>query len=232
MSLALRVGGMVPLTTLDYPGQLACVLFCQGCAWRCRYCHNPELICARGVREKPWGEVLAFLQRRQGLLDAVVFSGGEATLQPGLAIAMRQVRELGFKVGLHSAGVKPSALKRVLPLCDWVGFDIKALEEEVALITGVSDSGQANWHSLELLLASGVEYECRTTVHWQLFDCGRLQRLGERLAGLGVQHFVVQQVRSQKMLDDSLGHSLCPPEEEQLWQYLQELFPRFSLRSA
>ena len=232
MAEELRVGGMLPLTTLDYPGQLACVLFCQGCAWRCRYCHNPGLICPRGEQEKPWSEVLAFLQRRQGLLDAVVFSGGEATLQAGLPAAMQQVRALGFKVGLHSAGIKPGALKRVLPLCDWVGFDVKALEEETALITGVTDSGRANWQSLELLLASGVDYECRTTVHWQLTDCRRLQRLAERLAGMGVQQFVVQQVRSQVMFDAALGPSFCPPQAEGLWTYLEQLFPRFSLRAA
>jgi anaerobic ribonucleoside-triphosphate reductase activating protein len=80
MSNALRVGGLVPLTTLDFPDQLACVLFCQGCGWRCRYCHNPQLIPARGEQEKSWDDILAFLRQRVGLLDAVVFSGGEPTL--------------------------------------------------------------------------------------------------------------------------------------------------------
>lgn len=228
----LRIGGMVPLTTLDYPGQLACVLFCQGCAWRCRYCHNPALLCPRGEQEVPWDQVRAFLKRRQGLLEAVVFSGGEATLQPGLPAAMQEVRTLGFKVGLHSAGIKPCAFKRVLPLADWIGFDVKALEEETALITGVSDSGRANWQSLELLLDSAVDYECRTTVHWQLTDCRRLQRLAERLAGMGVQHFVVQQVRSVQMLDPSLGVAGSPTEASALWTYLEQLFPRFTLRGA
>ena len=223
---------MVPLTTLDYPGQLACVLFCQGCAWRCRYCHNPALLGPRGEQEVPWGEVRAFLRRRQGLLDAVVFSGGEATLQPGLPAAMHEVRALGFNVGLHSAGIKPSAFKRVLPLSDWVGFDVKALEEETAWITGVSESGRANWQSLELLLNSAVDYECRTTVHWRLTDCRRLQRLAERLAGMGVQHFVVQQVRSARMLDPSLGAAASPAEAGALWTYLEQLFPRFTLREA
>ncbi len=133
-----------------------------------------------------------------GLLQAVVFSGGEATLQPALPSAMRRVRELGFKVGLHSAGIKPASFGRALAQCDWVGFDVKALEEEVALITGVSASGQANWRSLELLLESGVDYECRTTVHWNLSDCRRLQRLGERLAGLGVRRFAVQLARPSR----------------------------------
>ena len=92
----LRIGGLQAMTTLDYPDHLACVLFCQGCAWRCRYCHNPELIRCGGPTEWSWNKVLGFLRQRQGLLQAVVFSGGEATLQPALPSAMRRVRELGF----------------------------------------------------------------------------------------------------------------------------------------
>lgn len=226
----LRVGGLVPLTTLDYPGMLACVLFCQGCAWRCRYCHNPDLIAPRGAREIPWAEVMAFLQRRQGLLQAVVFSGGEATLQGALVPAMEAVRELGFKVGLHSAGIKPWAFAWALKAADWVGFDIKALAEDVELITGVGGSGQANWRSLEHLLASGVDYECRTTVHWHLLDVERLWRLAQRARALGVEQFAVQLVRSGRMLDPSLPRVAIPAEADELWLRLEQLFPRFVLR--
>jgi len=230
---ALRIGGLQPMTTLDYPDHLACVLFCQGCAWRCRYCHNPELIrCGATNTDWSWAKVLDFLQQRQGLLQAVVFSGGEATLQLALPSAMRRVRELGFKVGLHSAGIKPASFGRALAHCDWVGFDVKALEEEAALITGVSGSGQANWKSLELLLASGVSYECRTTVHWDLFDCRHLRRLGERLAAQGVRRFAVQLARSQRMLDEQLGTAATPPQAAELWPYFEQLFERFELRAA
>ncbi len=229
---SLRIGGLQPMTTLDYPGLLACVLFCQGCAWRCRYCHNPELIRRDGACKSSWDQVLSFLQQRQGLLQAVVFSGGEATLQPGLPAAMRQIHELGFKIGLHSAGIKPASFARALAHCDWVGFDVKALEEDTAIITGVSGSGQANWRSLELLLASGVKYECRTTVHWDLFDCQRLQRLGERLAALGVKHFAIQLARVQQMWDGTLGAASTPGEATRLWLYLEQLFEHFELRDA
>lgn len=228
----LRIGGLQPMTTLDYPGHLACVLFCQGCAWRCRYCHNPDLIRRGGPSDWDWPRVKAFLRQRQGLLQAVVFSGGEATLQLSLPRAMSEVREMGFKVGLHSAGIKPASFGRALAHCDWVGFDVKALEEDTALITGVSGSGQANWQSLELLLASGLEYECRTTVHWDLIDCQRLQRLGERLAALGVQRFAVQLARPQRMLDDELGAAATPAEASELWPYLERLFKHFELRAA
>ncbi|GLU38440.1 anaerobic ribonucleoside-triphosphate reductase activating protein [Pseudomonas sp. NBRC 100443] len=232
MSAELRVGGLVPLTTLDYPGLLACVLFCQGCAWRCRYCHNPQLIPARGEAQIRWADVLAFLQRRQGLLQAVVFSGGEATLQAALPGAMARVREMGLRTGLHSAGIQPRAFARALPHTDWVGFDVKALAEDSDAITGVPRSGQANWRSLELLLESGVAYECRTTVHWQLFDLERLRRLATRLRGVGVENFVVQLARSGRQLDPQLIATPAPQGAAALWRELEALFPRFELRDA
>lgn len=230
MAAALRVGGMVPLTTLDYPGRLACVLFCQGCAWRCRYCHNPQLIEPRGEQRLDWRELRSFLERRRGLLEAVVFSGGEPTLQPALADAMQEVRELGFAVGLHSAGIKPAALARVLPLADWVGFDVKALAEDLPALTGVDNSGRANWRSLRHLLDSGVEHEVRTTVHWQLLDPPRLLRLAERLAGAGVKRFAVQLVRPQRMLDEQLQIPVQPAGLNGLWHALEQSFDSFVLR--
>nr|WP_207619002.1 anaerobic ribonucleoside-triphosphate reductase activating protein [Stutzerimonas degradans] len=226
----MRVGGLVPLTTLDFPDHLACVLFCQGCGWRCRYCHNPQLIPACGSEEKPWAEILAFLEQRIGLLEAVVFSGGEPTLQSALPDAIAQVRALGYKVGLHSAGIKPKLFRQVLPLVDWVGFDIKALPEQSTLITGVEGSGKANWKSLDHLLESGVEHECRTTVHWNLFDAERLWDMSQRLRARGVERFVVQCVRTARMLDASLADSTVPYDLQRLWERLDRLFPSFIVR--
>lgn len=230
MNARLRVGGLVPLTTLDFPDHLACVLFCQGCGWRCRYCHNPGLIPACGEQEKPWEDILCFLRERVGLLEAVVFSGGEPTLQLALPEAIAEVRAMGFKVGLHSAGIKPRLFNQVLPLVDWVGFDIKALPEHSTLITGVEGSGKANWKSLEHLLESKVAHECRTTVHWQLFDADRLWDMAHRLRALGVERFAVQCVRTARMLDDSLADSRPPYDQQKLWDRMGRLFPSFVLR--
>ena len=92
MNNPLRIGGITPLTTIDFPGRLAAVLYGQGCPWRCGYCHNPELLDATTPAAVPWPEVLAFLKSRQGLLDGVVFSGGEPTLQAALPAALAEVR--------------------------------------------------------------------------------------------------------------------------------------------
>jgi pyruvate formate lyase activating enzyme len=152
----LRVGGLTRLSATDYPGKLAAVVYCQGCAWRCGYCHNPELQPARSEREIPWRDVVAFLEKRRGLLDAVVFSGGEPTQQRGLEAAMREVKAMGFLVGLHTAGIVPWRLENVLPLVDWVAMDVKGNLEEHERVTRVAGSGVRARASLELLRASGV----------------------------------------------------------------------------
>ncbi|MGV8546350.1 anaerobic ribonucleoside-triphosphate reductase activating protein, partial [Pseudomonas aeruginosa] len=152
----------------------------------------------------PWPRLLDFLPRRQGLLPAVFFGGGVATRHAALGAAMRTVRELGFCVGLHSAVINPRAFARLLAQSDWVGFDVKAPAEYVAAITGVDGSGAANWRSLECLLDSGVAYECRTTVHWRLFDSERLWRLATRLREMGVERFAVQLARPARQLDPQL----------------------------
>ena len=160
----LRVGGLTALSASDYPGKLAAVVFCQGCAWRCTYCHNSHLLPKRDASEIPWPQVVAFLEKRRGLLDAVVFSGGEPTLQRALPAAMREVRQLGYRVGLHTAGIVPRMLERVLPLVDWVGMDLKAPFESHHRVTGVAGSGRRAEESRDLILRSGVACRFHTVL--------------------------------------------------------------------
>lgn len=157
----LRVGGLTPLSASDYPDRLAAVVFCQGCAWRCGYCHNRHLMPARGA-EIPWPRVVAFLERRRGLLDAVVFSGGEPTLQRGLAGAMREAKALGYLIGLHTAGIVPRMLERVLPLVDWVSMDLKARWADHEGVTGVPGSAARARASAAAIRRSGVACEFHT----------------------------------------------------------------------
>jgi pyruvate formate lyase activating enzyme len=201
----LRIGGLTPLSTTDWPGMLAAVVFCQGCPWRCGYCHNPGLIPPRSDSEIPWDDVLAFLRRRQGLLDGVVFSGGEPTLQPELADAMRAVRALGFKVGLHTGGAYPRRLAAVLPLVDWVGMDAKAPYINYARITGIDGSGDRAQASLQCVLASGVAHEIRTTVHPALLPDTEVVALAQDLSARGVKRYVIQAFRSQGCADTALA---------------------------
>ena len=189
---SLAVGGLVPFTTIDFPGRLAAVVFCQGCPLRCTYCHNPHLLPA-GAGSLSWTEILAWLKTRSNLLNGVVLSGGEPLLQHGLAAALAEVRRLGFATGLHTAGIYPKRLAAVLPLLDWVGFDVKAPFNEYASVAGF-DAGARVRTALETLLASGVAHEIRSTVP-PGFDEAALMRLREDLTRIGVSNLTLQECR-------------------------------------
>ena len=192
---ALRIGGLTPLTTIDFPGRLAAVVFCQGCPWRCGYCHNTGLLDAGAPTAHTWADVQQLLHARRGLLDGVVFSGGEPTLQAALPDALARVRELGFATGLHTAGMYPERLATLLPLLDWVGLDVKAPLHRYDAITRTPGSGAKAWESLRLVLASGVAHECRTTWNASLYGDDDLQALADALAAEGVQHWALQECR-------------------------------------
>lgn len=220
----LRVGGLTPLTSIDFPGRLAAVLFCQGCPWRCGYCHNPDLLDATAPAALPWAQVLAFLQRRHGLLDGVVFSGGEPTLQAALPDALREVRTLGFETALHTGGMYPERLAIVLPQLDWVGLDIKGPWQRIDAITGSHNSAARVQASLEHLLASGVAHECRTTWHPGLFGADELLAMAEQLATLGVRRWALQECRTP-----GGAHHVLAPEHARA---LSARFERFTLRRS
>ena len=183
------IGGLTPFTTIDFPGKLAAVLFCQGCPWRCTYCHNPDLIPFAGAA-LAWDEVLDFLRNRRDLLEAVVFSGGEPLAQRALPHAIDTVRALGYAVGLHTAGPSRHRLHAVLGRVDWVGFDVKAPFARYGEVTIVPGERAARMSLIELI-DSGVPYEVRTTVGAAL-DADALLTMAGELAALGVRRWTLQ----------------------------------------
>lgn len=228
---SLKVGGLTPFTSIDYPGQLAAVVFVQGCPWRCAYCHNPHLQPRDAVHgeSQDWSAVRDWLGRRAGLIDAVVFSGGEPTIDAGLAAAMADARGLGLSVGLHTAGIYPRRLIEVLGAVDWVGFDVKApLSQAQALdrVVGLRASTPAVRESLLAVIASGVSFECRTTAHEQLLDDESLLQIGRELASLGVTRYALQIARASASLQSAAADYPAPETIGEL----SRLFPSFVLR--
>ncbi|CAM3904703.1 anaerobic ribonucleoside-triphosphate reductase activating protein [Roseateles saccharophilus] len=204
---ALAVAGLQPFSSVDLPGRLAAVVFLQGCPWRCGYCHNPALQ-AKGEGSGPrWPALRDWLEDRLGRLDGVVFSGGEPTLDPALPAAIDELRGLGYAIGLHTAGLAPRRLAALLPRLDWVGLDIKAAPGDAGLhdrITGRRGGLRAVRESLALLQDSGLDFECRSTVHPNWFDDVGLLRLVRELAD--VPRHVLQLAR----LPDASGALRTP----------------------
>ena len=193
----LQIAGLTPMSSVDWPGKFVATVFAQGCPWACPYCHNQAIIDPKIPGVVSWESVAELLGRRRGLLDGVVFSGGEATRQLAVLPAMQRVRELGFEVGLHTAGPYPARLREILRtgLVDWVGIDIKAMSgPNYEAVAGRPNAGPKAWESLGEVLDSGVSYEVRLTVYpdgprdgYEVASC---------VKDLGATHFALQQARA------------------------------------
>lgn len=162
----MKLGGLVKFTLIDFPGRPAAIVFTQGCNFRCRYCHNPELVYPHLFQPSvPEEEIWNFLKRRQGTLEGVVVSGGEPTLQEDLVRFMADIKALGYKTKLDTNGTRPEVLRELIDkhLVDFIAMDLKAPFDKYAAITGVEANSTILQQSMDLIRQSGLEYQFRTT---------------------------------------------------------------------
>ncbi len=173
--------GLIKTSLIDYPGEVAAVIFTAGCNLRCPFCQNPELLTGEYppdfvTRE----EVAGFLRRREQVLGGVCFTGGEPLLQGDLAELADLVHQLGFKVKLDTNGTFPEKLSGINP--DFVALDIKTsphkydrlfpnsarLQLDLDLFDETPDSVPDVWlkvlATLEWISNADIEFEIRTTV--------------------------------------------------------------------
>lgn len=159
---------MIKLSLQDYPGKLACVLFTPGCQFRCPFCHNSELALADARQESvSHEEIFKFLRKREGLLESVVISGGEPTLQPELETFLTKLRSFKYKIKLDTNGYDPEKLEKLLALnlLDFVAMDLKNTPENYAETCGVIKiNSEKIRESIRIIKNSGVPHEFRTTV--------------------------------------------------------------------
>lgn len=230
----ISIAGFVPLTTIDYPGCLAAVVFCRGCYFRCSYCHNPDLISFKknlSVQDYnyKWSDIKNFLLERRNFLEAIVFSGGEPTLQKILVDAVKEVRQLGFKVGIHTSGVNPGALRKLLSIIDWVGMDIKAPFDSYEKITKVKNSGSLVLESAKQLIKSGIAYEFRTTVHPKLISEEQILKIACSLKGLGATVYKLQHFRENGCRNKNLRNFYGKILSTKNFNKIKNMFLKFSV---
>ena len=160
---------ITPFSALDYPYHLSAIIWFAGCNMRCSYCYNGDIVFSKG--KQSLDEALAFLQRRVGLLEGVVLSGGEATLFSGLAEFCRKIKALGFKIKLDTNGTNPQVIKALMDeeLLDYVALDYKAPATKFYAITKNQNFAHFE-ESLELLIHTDIDVEVRTTLHSDLLD--------------------------------------------------------------
>jgi len=196
---SIQLGGWAKFSSCDFPGRLVSTVFAQGCPWECLYCHNPALISPQESGSVEWLTVLDFMHSRKNLLDGFVFSGGEPTRQEALIDAARDIKELGFDVGVHTSGVYPARVRSLLSegLVDWFGLDIKTSFERYSSVVQTQVNPAKILDSLEAILAAGVDLEVRTTIHQSYLSEEDVDSIVRLLSSHGVPQWVVQRVRSE-----------------------------------
>lgn len=223
------IAGLQKMTLLDYPGKVACTVFLQGCNFRCPFCHNSDLLENDGHAMIDRAELMTFLNKRRGLLDAVCITGGEPTLQPDLAELIAEIKALGFLVKLDTNGSRPDVLKRLVAggLVDYVAMDIKNCPERYAETVGLPQIRlQPIEESIAFLLNGSLEYEFRTTVTEELHDEAAMRAMGEWLQKLAPDavppRFFLQPYADR---DSVLVAGLHTPEKAKLAAFAAVLEP-------
>ena len=167
---ALPIYSVTPFTMLDFPRHTACIIWFSGCNMRCGYCHNPQIVKGKGRGKIE--DVIHFLQKRRGLLDGVVLSGGEASLYPGLPDFIRLIKKIGYAVKLDTNGTRPDIIQGFLKQgwLDYIALDYKAPPEKFRKVTGISRYENFRETLAMLCAQKSVPFEVRTTVHTDLMD--------------------------------------------------------------
>lgn len=229
----LRIGDIEKFSIVDFPTKIAAVVFMQGCPWRCPFCYNASLQNPNSNDNTGWDKLINLLEHRKGILDAVVFSGGEPLMQSNLPQAMDIVKDMGFEIGLHTGGYNPQALKKVIDKVSWVGMDIKVPldTERYTKVTGCPTPIGNIKESLQILIGSGIHFECRTTCDPRILEIADIYNIADELSALGVKEYYLQKYRPIPT-DKTTQDSDCDKffDDSTLLSYLKSKFEIFDVR--
>lgn len=161
----MNFAGFIKNSFVDYPNNIASVVFTFGCNFNCWYCHNRKIIEGNQIEIVSEKEVIDFLSKRKGMIDGVVVSGGEPTINPNIEEFITKIKEMGFKVKLDTNGTNPELLEKLInkKLLDFVAMDIKTSLNKYETITKCKVDLNKIKQSINILKNSGVDYEFRTT---------------------------------------------------------------------
>ena len=222
--------GMDKLSLLDYEDKVSAVLFCKPCNFRCPYCHN-GLTVLNSNDEISWEHVLDYLNTRKGILDAVVFTGGEVTLMPDLKEKIKQVKSLGFLIKVDTNGTNPEVIKDLLNdnLIDYVAMDIKNSKNKYPVTTDTKiNFFDKVYETYQILLNSGIDFELRTTLVDEFFTSEDIEAIGESFKDtpkMYLQKFVEREGCLKKGL-----HCVCEDQANKFKSILEKYMSKVELR--
>ena len=207
----MNIRGLFKTSLVDYPGKVSAVIFTGGCNLRCGYCHNPELALNSPALENiDENEVLAFLEKRKGLLDGITVSGGEPALDRGLVPFLEKVRSIGLSIKLDTNGFFSRVISECIEkrLVDYAALDVKTSPEKYTSLTGKPVNFNDVLSTLNILRESSIEYEIRTTCVPGYVTVDDINKIGSVIGR--VRNWYLQQFVNRNILIDGRIKLLAP----------------------
>ncbi|MCA9459845.1 MAG: anaerobic ribonucleoside-triphosphate reductase activating protein, partial [Nanoarchaeota archaeon] len=180
--------GIQKFTTVDDQGFLGITLFTGGCNFRCKYCHNREFVNSKQIKFLDIDNICNFLEKRKGIIETIIFCGGEPTLHENLLEWMRYVRSLGYRIKLDTNATNSQILKEILDegLVNFFAIDYKAPKNKYFDIIERKVDVENILNNIKMIVESGIDYEIRTTVHTDLLSKEDIEIIIDELKNIGV----------------------------------------------
>lgn len=226
----MNIAGVQKVTLLDYPGKVACEIFTQGCNFECPFCQNSSLIPITNTGEFSEEEIFEYLNLRKNILDGVVITGGEPTVQKDLKSFIKKIKDLGLLVKLDTNGGNPKVLQELIDekLVDYVAMDIKNIFNKYNITAGKRINLDNIKKSIEILKASKIDYEFRTTIIKEMHSLDDIVSIC-KLVG-NAKYYLQNFEDSENVIDHSL-HGFSREELLFIDKYLKDVFPNVEIRA-
>lgn len=226
----MNIAGVQKVTLLDYPGKVACEIFTQGCNFECPFCQNSSLIPITNTGEFSEEEIFEYLNLRKNILDGVVITGGEPTVQKDLKGFIKKIKDLGLLVKLDTNGGNPKVLQELIDedLVDYVAMDIKNIFNKYNITAGKKINLDNIKKSIEILKASKIDYEFRTTIIKEMHSLDDIVSIC-KLVG-DAKYYLQNFEDSENVLNHSL-HGFSREELLFIDKYLKDVFPNVEIRT-
>ena len=226
----MNIAGVQKVTLLDYPGKVACEIFTQGCNFECPFCQNSSLIPITNTGEFSEEEIFEYLNLRKNILDGVVITGGEPTVQKDLKSFIKKIKDLGLLVKLDTNGGNPKVLQELIDekLVDYVAMDIKNIFNKYNITSGKKINLDNIKKSIEILKASKIDYEFRTTIIKEMHSLDDIISIC-KLVG-DAKYYLQNFEDSENVIDHSL-HGFSREELLFIDKYLKDVFPNVEIRA-
>ena len=222
----MKIGGFQKTTLLDFPDTISAIIWTNDCNFRCPFCYNKNLVFgnAESIPEK---EIISFLEKRKGLIEGIVISGGEPFLQKDLIDFIKRVKNIGYLIKIDTNGSFPLKIKQLFDeeLIDYISMDIKAPKNKYNQLSGVNVAILKIEKSIELIKDRAPNYEFRTTFVPKLLKKEDVIEIGKWLEG--AEKYYLQQFKNNPPLVSSEFNDIAPYPKEYVIETLEAIKPFF-----